>query len=894
MQNSFNTTKPSSALNRRHFLQLAGATTAVMTLPRMSAYAGPFVKEDFLKLIPLDKKLDPVWVASLTARGEPETFTGEALKRIGMPVGGMFTGTLYLGGDGRLWLWDIFNERQLGLEGHTAVHRGNTLNAIGGSTYVSPLLAREYRHLEQGFSLTVKTANGETRRTLDNSKTGFRNVSFTGEYPIGVVRYSDPELPVQVKLEAFSPFSPLNVKDSSLPLTVFSFELKNTGGEEVEVELEGLLENAVFHNHRYLAGTRRSASRDIEGATVVDLTAALDEQSSKVDRDIVFEDWSKPAFGESGWAVEGAAFGKGPIARSRLPQYMGDAGGDVPNVVNSHAGNMLADPTARDAATGKLTSREFTIERNFICFWIGGGSDPSRLGISLVIDGATVHNATGINANGMVKQSFDVSAHRGKKARLEIYDHHTESWGNIGIGRIWFSNIGLLTADQLKRMPDAGSMSLALLGKPAEIRSADAARDMREWLTASLGRRLKLAPGASATVDFLITWHFPQVGHLIPGLTPEEHNRQYARDFASAVEVAAYAAKNFARLATETRLWRDTWYDSSLPHWFLNRTFANTSILATSTCFLFDDGRFYADEGIGCCPGTCTHVWQYAQAPGRLFPEIERNHREFVDFGKALTKDGVVKYRGEHGDWFAIDGQAGRILGVYREHQMTTDGAFLKRVWPNVKKAIQRMITADKDDDGILHGPLHNTLDADWTGIVPWVNGMYHAALKAGEIMARENGDTEFADKCATLLKKGMANLDKLCWREEYGYYVQIGDPAKPTEVGAYEGCHIDQVLGQSWAYQIGIGEVISRAHARKCLESLWKFNFTPDVGPFRDVKTLGRWYAMPGEGGLIMLSNPFAPDIQFTGPSAPTSMYFNECMSGFEHQVAAHMMWET
>jgi non-lysosomal glucosylceramidase len=352
-------------------------------------------------------------------------------------------------------------------------------------------------------------------------------------------------------------------------------------------------------------------------------------------------------------------------------------------------------------------------------------------------------------------------------------------------------------------------------------------------------------------------------------------------------------AEHFSRLSSQTRLWRDTWYDSSLPYWFLNRTFANTSTLATSTCYLLGDNRFYADEGVGCCAGTCTHVWQYAQAPGRLFPEIERNHREFVDFGLAFTADGVVSYRGEHGDWFAIDGHAGRILGVYREHQMTPDGAFLKRVWPNVKKAIQRMITADKDDDGILHGPLHNTLDADWTGIVPWVNGMYHAALKAGEIMARENGDEAFAKQCAEILKKGMVNMDKLCWREEYGYYVQIGDPAKPTEVGAYEGCHIDQVLGQAWALQLGIGEVITHAHARKCLESLWKYNFTPDVGPFRKVKTAGRWYAMPGEGGLIMLSNPFAPDIEFTGPSAPTAMYFNECMSGFEHQVAAHMMWE-
>jgi non-lysosomal glucosylceramidase len=60
---------------------------------------------------------------------------------------------------------------------------------------------------------------------------------------------------------------------------------------------------------------------------------------------------------------------------------------------------------------------------------------------------------------------------------------------------------------------------------------------------------------------------------------------------------------------------------------------------------------------------------------------------------------------------------------------------------------------------------------------------------------------------------------------------------------------------------------VITREKSRSALKSLWKYNFTPDVGPFRAVETGGRWYAMAGDGGMFMLSHPFVPKREFDGP---------------------------
>ena len=67
---------------------------------------GPFEENEYRKIIPEDKKLLPQWVRSLYERGEKQTYTGDELKYIGMPVGGIGAGLVYLGGDGRLWMWD--------------------------------------------------------------------------------------------------------------------------------------------------------------------------------------------------------------------------------------------------------------------------------------------------------------------------------------------------------------------------------------------------------------------------------------------------------------------------------------------------------------------------------------------------------------------------------------------------------------------------------------------------------------------------------------------------------------------------------------------------------------------------------------------------------------------
>ena len=269
-------------------------------------------------------------------RGEPAWYSGEDLKWIGMPVGGLCAGQLYLGGDGQLWHWDIFNQRI----------------STGAAHYAEPLAA--ISPVDQGFALRVNNV------VKPLSRDGGWDIRFRGEYPIARVEYRDATLPVTVDLEAYSPFIPLNEADSSLPVTVLSYTLKNQGGAAVDVELAGWLENAVC---RFTAqdgiGVRHNRIVRAKDSLRLECSAAEPPRDQRRAQrpDIIFENWDRETY--EPWIVTGTAFGTGPILKTKVPAYQGDLGGPGQRVANSHATAPGKDVGEKDNQLGTLTSREF-------------------------------------------------------------------------------------------------------------------------------------------------------------------------------------------------------------------------------------------------------------------------------------------------------------------------------------------------------------------------------------------------------------------------------------------------------------------------------------------------------------------------------------------------------
>ena len=741
-QNTQPTIQPENRVQRRDFIKVMGLGIAGLTIDFNHPLSAGLYQKGYQ--IPINKNLDPDWVRSLYERGTPETYTGKDLVYIGMPVGGVCAGQVYLGGDGKLWLWDIFNDTKEGVTSSVHQLNGRKVRARDGSNYIVPV-TQEYP-FDQGFAVKIQQGNSKWSKRLDHK--GFNNITFKGQYPIGEVTYKEKDVPVEINLKAFSPFIPLELSSSNYPAAVMNYTIKNTGDKEVSCELSGWLENPVLN----YSGV----------ATEVQLKNTI--------------------------------------------------------VKKKRTSSLLCEAVLNESGSG--LDFEFTKKRDYGNFCL-----------TLLDNDDTV---------GATPQE-DIYREMLFPGENEYKESVTDTFG------------------------------ISLRG--------------------GLSKTVSLQPGESREISFVISWYFPNLSIY----NDEYTGRSYKRRFKNSLEVAHNIAQDFERLFSKTQLFTDTFYNkSTLPYWFLNRTFANTSTLATETCYLLEDGRFWAWEGIGCCPGTCTHVWHYAQAVGRVFPELERNLRERTDFS-VIEKNGKIDFRGGLAHRDAADGQAGIVLRSYREHQMTSNKDFLNKNWNNIKAALNYLIDMDKEDgeaDGMIYGEQHNTLDAEWYGNIPVIISLYLAALAAGKEMATEMNDVTFANLCSSILKKGQKSLESLFNGE---YFIQNEDPEHKDAIGIGTGCYIDQVFGQSWAFQLGLGRLYNKEMIQKSLEALWKYNFVPNMGDYRrslPENIAGRPYAIDNDAGLVMCTWPkggkksdWEKHWQFG--------YFNECMTGFEYEVAGHMIWE-
>jgi hypothetical protein len=305
----------------------------------------------------------------------------------------------------------------------------------------------------------------------------------------------------------------------------------------------------------------------------------------------------------------------------------------------------------------------------------------------------------------------------------------------------------------------------------------------------------------------------------------------------------------------------------------------------------------------GSCEGSCTHVWNYEVATPFLFGELAKTMRD-VEFNYATKENGLMNFRADlplsnanQKSKAAADGQMGCIMKFYRDWQLSGDNDFLKKNYDQVKKVLAFAWTEkgwDGNQDGVMEGSQHNTMDVNYYGPNPQMGFWYMGALRAAVKMGTTMKDKAFAEKCRTLFTKGSQWMDANLFNGSY-YEQKITDPKTfeylylknpSTKVPDFQlgsGCLVDQLVGQYMAHICGLGYLGNKANIQTTSKSVMTNNFMPDFsGHFNNMRS----YAMGNEAGLLMASWP-------KGRLEVPFPYFPEVMTGFEYAAAVEMIYE-
>ncbi|WP_263350441.1 non-lysosomal glucosylceramidase [Acidicapsa acidisoli] len=701
----------------------------------------------------------------------PRVFTGSQLKMLAFPLGGVAAGSIALGGRGQLRDWEIFNRPNKGFSPSYAFP-AIWVQSGDAKPVARVLEARILPPYEGQDGLGSSNAPGLSR---------LAGAEFTGQYPLARVRFLDPNLPVHVSLEAFSPFIPHDPDDSGLPVAILRYRLHNPGTVSAKVSIAFSVDN--------------------------------------------------PVHGASGGNAGGAADAPKPDSRSN--EFRSEGG--LAGLVMSNSGIAADDPRFGSFVLAALTS---------------GGAGPAV---------------------------------------------NTTYWRGWPKGRWWNSPLFFW---------DSFSRDGALLDEPQS-----------RGTVSSLCQQTTVPAGGSASITFLLAWHFPNrtpgwCGWDAPaGEAGTIIGNFYSARFKSAWEAAQYTAANLTRLEARTRAFTDAFAGSTLPDAVKEAASANLSTLATTTCFRTADGEFHGFEGSddksGCCFGNCLHVWNYETATAFLFPSFARSLRDAA-FGYSMDDQGGMRFRQllpdgkERFRIAAADGQMGQILHAYLDWKLSGDNAWLRTMWPRIKRGVEFAWIQggwDANRDGVFEGVQHTTYDVEFYGPNPLGGVYYLGALRAAEEMAIAVGEKETASEYRRLFTQGSRWIDEHLFQGEFYRQQVLGYPrdkiapqlisgmgSENTETPEYQvggGCLVDQLLGQYLANVAGLGPLVSPEHIRATLESIYRYNYKRSLA---DHDSVQRTYALNEEAAVVVCDYGKAvrPKIPFP--------YYAEAWTGLEYSLAALM----
>ncbi|WP_419999633.1 GH116 family glycosyl-hydrolase [Streptomyces boninensis] len=161
-------------------------------------------------------------------------YRGAERAQVALPVGGIGTGCISLGGRGQLRDWELFNRPAKGFDPDSffAVRVAGESGTVATRVLEAALLEDEYA----GPHGSPSALHGLPR---------FRHGEFAAAYPFGQALLSDPALPITAAVSAYNPLIPGDADASGLPLLVHRTRIRNTSAETLQVSVCGNLQHVA-------------------------------------------------------------------------------------------------------------------------------------------------------------------------------------------------------------------------------------------------------------------------------------------------------------------------------------------------------------------------------------------------------------------------------------------------------------------------------------------------------------------------------------------------------------------------------------------------------------------------------------------------------------------------
>ncbi len=714
-------------------------------------------------------------------------YTGEYLRRLAFPIGGIGAGMFCMEGNGAISHMSVHNKPNV-------FHEPTMFGAIAirGDKTIARVLegpVPEWKLFGQ-----PNNANGSGGAIYGLPR--FEKVDFTGRFPFGTINLADDNLPIKVQMTGWSPFIPTDEDNSSLPVAAIEYKFTNNSKAAIEAVFSYNSRNFVVQDPK--ASVKKTSELGMIKKIPGGFLLAQDGTTDK------------------------------PHLESNFAIYV-----DEPGTVVDH------------------------------CWFRGGWWDPLSMAWNTIKE-------------GNVKAVEPVSSGAPGASLFVPFTLNAGSEKTIRVMMSWY-------------MP-ASDVRFGKAGK-ADIKcGTDCCSTPAE-------------KGLEATSAF----------------NDKNYKPWYSSKFNNIGEVVQYWKSNYQELKQKSGLFRDAFYASTLPPEVIEAVAANLSILKSPTILRQYDGRLWNWEGCtdvkGCCAGSCTHVWNYAQAIPHLFPALERTLRH-TEYCENQNAEGHQGFRANlpitpllHDFHAAADGQLGGIMKVHREWRISGDTGWLKKMFPMVKKSLDWSInTWDPRRVGIIEEPHHNTYDIEFWGPNGMITSFYLGALSAIIQMGKAlNTDvTAYQD----LYARGRKYIESELYDGEY--FIQkiqwtglnAPDPVKASANsigGGYseealallqkegpkyqygKGCLSDGILGGWIARMCGLEEPVDPEKTKSHLLAVHKYNLKKDLSEHANPQR--PTYAAGKEGGLLICSWPKG------GKLSLPFVYSDEVWTGIEYQVASHLM---